>query len=139
MAQGARILLGTQARKSSNGGDFGQARRYHRGTNQALFGRFRETRMKLSRDEVASIAHLARLGISGEEVPAYADNLSRIIDFVQQLERADTEGVAPMAHPLNMTQPLREDVVSETDQRDLYQENASAVEAGLYLVPRVIE
>jgi aspartyl-tRNA(Asn)/glutamyl-tRNA(Gln) amidotransferase subunit C len=95
--------------------------------------------MKLSRDEVESIAHLARLGISSEEVPAYVDNLSRIIDFVQQLERADTEGVTPMAHPLNMTQPLREDKVTEPDQRDLYQQNAAAVEAGLYLVPKVIE
>mgnify|MGYP001033137788 FL=1 len=95
--------------------------------------------MKLSRDEVASIAHLARLGISSEEVPAYVDNLSRIIDFVQQLESAETEGVTPMAHPLHMTQPLRPDAVTESDQRDLYQRNAQAVEAGLYLVPKVIE
>lgn len=95
--------------------------------------------MKLTRDEVESIAHLARLGISADEIPPLADNLSRIIDFVQQLERADTEGVTPMAHPLHMTQPLRDDEVIETDQRDLYQQNAGAVEAGLYLVPKVIE
>ena len=95
--------------------------------------------MKLSRDEVESIAHLARLAISGDEIPPLPENLSRIIDFVQQLERADTEGVTPMAHPLNMTQPLREDRVTEPDQRDLYQQNATAVEAGLYLVPKVIE
>ena len=95
--------------------------------------------MKLSRHEVESIAHLARLEISTDAVPAYVDNLSRIIDFVQQLDRADTEGVTPMAHPLNMTQPLRPDEVIESDQRDLYQRNAGAVEAGLYLVPRVIE
>lgn len=95
--------------------------------------------MKLSRHEVESIAHLARLEISADEVPVYVDNLSRIIDFVQQLEQADTEGVTPMAHPLNMTQPLREDAVAETDRRALYQQNAQAVESGLYLVPRVIE
>ena len=95
--------------------------------------------MKLTRDEVESIAHLARLEISTEEVSTYVDNLSRIIDFVQQLEGADTEGVTPMAHPLNMTQPLREDQVIEADHRDLYQQNAAAVEAGLYLVPKVIE
>lgn len=95
--------------------------------------------MKLSRHEVESIAHLARLEISADEIPVYVDNLSRIIDFVQQLERADTEGVTPMAHPLNMTQPLRKDAVSETDQHALYQQNAGAVESGLYLVPRVIE
>lgn len=95
--------------------------------------------MKLSRHEVESIAHLARLEISADEIPVYVDNLSRIIDFVQQLERADTEGVAPMAHPLNMTQPLRKDDVTEKDQHALYQQNAGAVESGLYLVPRVIE
>lgn len=95
--------------------------------------------MKLSRQEVESIAHLARLEITEDEVPVYVDNLSRIIDFVNQLERAQTEGVEPMAHPLNMTQPLRVDEVIESDQRDLYQENASATEGGLYLVPRVIE
>jgi aspartyl-tRNA(Asn)/glutamyl-tRNA(Gln) amidotransferase subunit C len=98
-----------------------------------------ESRMKLSPHEVESIAHLARLEISADEIPSYVDNLSRIIDFVQQLERADTEGVVPMAHPLNMTQPLRQDAVIEIDQRELYQQNAQAVEAGLYLVPRVIE
>lgn len=95
--------------------------------------------MKLSRHEVESIAHLARLEISADEIPVYVDNLSRIIDFVQQLERADTEGVTPMAHPLNMTQPLRPDDVTESDQHALYQQNAGAVESGLYLVPRVIE
>lgn len=95
--------------------------------------------MKLTRDEVESIAHLARLGISSAEVPTYVDNLSRIIDFVQQLEQSDTEGVTPMAHPLEMTQPLREDVVTEEDQRAHYQQNAKAVDGGLYLVPRVIE
>jgi aspartyl-tRNA(Asn)/glutamyl-tRNA(Gln) amidotransferase subunit C len=95
--------------------------------------------MKLSRHQVESIAHLARLEISATEIPAFVDNLSRIIDFVQQLEQADTEGVTPMAHPLETTQPLRDDEVSEGDQRDLYQQNATAVANGLYLVPRVIE
>jgi aspartyl-tRNA(Asn)/glutamyl-tRNA(Gln) amidotransferase subunit C len=70
---------------------------------------FQEAGMKLSRQEVESIAHLARLEISADEIPVYVDNLSRIIDFVRQLDRAQTEGVEPMAHPLNMTQPLRED------------------------------
>jgi len=95
--------------------------------------------MKLSRHEVESIAHLARLEISADEIPVYVDNLSRIIDFVQHLDEAATDGVTPMAHPLHMTQPLRPDVVSETDRRELYQQNAEAVESGLYLVPRVLE
>ncbi|MEJ2514088.1 MAG: Asp-tRNA(Asn)/Glu-tRNA(Gln) amidotransferase subunit GatC [Gammaproteobacteria bacterium] len=95
--------------------------------------------MKLSRADVESIAHLARLQITPDEEPVYVDNLSRIIDFVDQLEQADTEGVEPMAHPLNMTQPLRPDEVIESDQRDLFQENAPATQDGLYLVPKVIE
>jgi len=95
--------------------------------------------MALTRHEVENIAHLARLRISDEEIPGYVDNLSRIIDFVAQLDAARTDHVEPMAHPLNMTQPLREDAVSESDQRDLYQSNASRVERGLYLVPKVID
>jgi len=95
--------------------------------------------MSLSPDDVKSIARLARLSISDQDIPVYARTLSNILEFVAQLERADTDGVTPMAHPLDMSQRLRADAVSETDQRDLYQQNAPQVEAGLYLVPRVIE
>jgi aspartyl-tRNA(Asn)/glutamyl-tRNA(Gln) amidotransferase subunit C len=66
-------------------------------------------------------------------------NLSRIIDLVDQLDEAETDDVVPMAHPLHMNQPMRQDTVTETDQRDRYQENAPRTAAGLYLVPRVID
>lgn len=95
--------------------------------------------MALKPEDVKSIAQLARLEIRDADIPAYTDNLSRILDFVQQLEAAETGAVAPMAHPLEMSQRLRADEVSEHDQRDLYQENAPQVDAGLYLVPKVIE
>lgn len=95
--------------------------------------------MALKPEDVKSIAQLARLEIRDADIPAYADNLSRILDFVQQLEAAETNDVAPMAHPLEMSQRLRADEVSEHDQRDLYQQNAPQVDAGLYLVPKVIE
>ena len=95
--------------------------------------------MSRTRDEVNQIAHLARLAIGEDEVAGFVDNLSRIFDFVQQLESADTQGVVPMAHPVPSTQRLRPDEVSERDERDRYQRNASAVQEGLYLVPRVIE
>ncbi|MDX1454916.1 MAG: Asp-tRNA(Asn)/Glu-tRNA(Gln) amidotransferase subunit GatC [Gammaproteobacteria bacterium] len=95
--------------------------------------------MALKPEDVKSIAHLARLDIREEDIPNYADNLSRIFDFVQQLEAADTEGVEPMAHPLHMSQRLREDAVTEKDNRELYQQNAPQTDAGLYLVPKVIE
>ena len=95
--------------------------------------------MALTPDEVRSIAHLARLAISDQDIPRYADNLSRILDFVAQLEKADTSSVAPMAHPLEMSQRLREDAVTEINQRDLFLKNAPLAEAGLYIVPKVIE
>ena len=96
--------------------------------------------MSLTPDDVRTIARLARLAISEQDIPRYTDNLSRILDFVAQLDQADTSHVAPMAHPLSsLTQRLRDDVVTETSQRDLFQENAPQVDAGLYLVPKVIE
>ena len=96
--------------------------------------------MTLTRRDVEDIAHLARLQITREELPVYADRLSRILAFVEQLSAAATEGVEPMAHPLpNQVQPLRDDLVTEVNDRDRYQGNAPAVEAGLYLVPKVIE
>ncbi|MGD8976300.1 MAG: Asp-tRNA(Asn)/Glu-tRNA(Gln) amidotransferase subunit GatC [Gammaproteobacteria bacterium] len=95
--------------------------------------------MALTRHEVENIAHLARLRISGEEVPGYVETLSRIIDFVAKLDAASTDKVEPMAHPLHMSQPLRADVVSEADQREQFQANAPRTERGLYLVPKVIE
>jgi aspartyl-tRNA(Asn)/glutamyl-tRNA(Gln) amidotransferase subunit C len=94
----------------------------------------------LTRRDVENIAHLARLEISESELPVYVGSLSAILEFVEQLSGAATEGVEPMAHPLEgQAQPLREDAVTESDRRGLYQSNAAAVDAGLYLVPKVIE
>ncbi|MDE2349273.1 MAG: Asp-tRNA(Asn)/Glu-tRNA(Gln) amidotransferase subunit GatC [Gammaproteobacteria bacterium] len=96
--------------------------------------------MSLTRQDVEKIAHLARLAITEQEMPVYVDSLSSIVAFVDQLSKADTGLVAPMAHPLaGQTQRLRPDEVTETDRHEKYQANAAAVQAGLYLVPRVIE
>ncbi|MBU6470575.1 MAG: Asp-tRNA(Asn)/Glu-tRNA(Gln) amidotransferase subunit GatC [Gammaproteobacteria bacterium] len=95
--------------------------------------------MALTPAEVRTIARLARLAIGEQDIPHYARNLSRILEFVAQLDRADTRDIAPMAHPLDMAQRLREDVVTETDQRDVFQQNAPQVQAGLYIVPKIIE
>jgi len=89
--------------------------------------------------DVAKIAHLARLAIREAEAPAYARNLSAILELVEQMNAVDTTGVAPMAHPLDMAQRLRADEVSESNQREHFQAIAPQVEAGLYLVPKVIE
>ena len=94
----------------------------------------------LSRRDVEGIAHLARLSITDEELPVYVGSLSAILAFVEQLRGAATEGVEPMAHPLEgQVQRLREDCVTESDRHERYQANAALVSAGLYLVPRVIE
>lgn len=96
--------------------------------------------MTLTRRDVENIAHLARLDISEAELPVYVASLSAILAFVEQLSGAATGDVVPMAHPLEgQVQRLREDAVTESDLRDVYQRNAPAVEAGLYLVPKVIE
>ncbi|MCK4950776.1 MAG: Asp-tRNA(Asn)/Glu-tRNA(Gln) amidotransferase subunit GatC [Gammaproteobacteria bacterium] len=95
--------------------------------------------MALGSDEVKKIAHLARLEISDADVPEYAKNLSNILDFVEQMNSVDTSDVAPMAHPLELPQRLRADEATEENQRELFQSVAPQVEAGLFLVPKVIE
>ncbi|MCO6441827.1 MAG: Asp-tRNA(Asn)/Glu-tRNA(Gln) amidotransferase subunit GatC [Nitrococcus mobilis] len=95
--------------------------------------------MSLGPSQVREIAHLARLAIDRNDIPAYVENLSRILDFVEQLGSVATEGTAPLAHPLEMPQRLRADVVEEEDQRELFQSIAPATQDGLYLVPKVIE
>lgn len=95
--------------------------------------------MALSRRDVDHIAHLARLAVSEDEAADYVAKLSRILGMVEELQRVDTAGVVPMAHPLDMAQRLRQDAVTEADGRELYQRNAPRAEEGLYLVPRVIE
>ena len=95
--------------------------------------------MSLSREDVVKIAHLARLSIDEADVHRYARELSNILELVEQMNRLDTTNTEPMAHPLDTMQRLRTDAVSEQDQRELFQAAAPQVEAGLYLVPQVIE
>jgi aspartyl-tRNA(Asn)/glutamyl-tRNA(Gln) amidotransferase subunit C len=95
--------------------------------------------VSLDKDQVRHIAMLARLKLTDDEYAESVRKLSRIVDFVDQLSRADTAGVVPMAHPLDAAQRLRPDVVTESDERDRFQENAPSVADGLYLVPKVIE
>ena len=95
--------------------------------------------MLLTADDVKKIAHLARLGIAEQDVEHYAKDLSGVLELMTQMGGLDTAGVQPMAHPLDQLQRLRADVVAETDQRGLFQSIAPQTEAGLYLVPKVIE
>jgi aspartyl-tRNA(Asn)/glutamyl-tRNA(Gln) amidotransferase subunit C len=96
--------------------------------------------MSLNRADIENIARLARLELTETEIPVYVDSLSRIFAFVGELDRAPTAGISPMAHPLpGLAQRLRPDEVTETDHRERNQRNAPQVEAGLYVVPKVIE
>jgi len=95
--------------------------------------------MSLTQDDVKKIAHLARLSISEDDIPSYEKELSNILNLVEQMSAVDTSDVLPMAHPLDMVQRLRDDVVTETDHHEQYQSIAPSVENSLYLVPQVIE
>lgn len=96
--------------------------------------------MSLTRKDVEGMAHLARLSITEAELPVYTESLSKILNFVEQLGAAEVGGAEPMAHPLGeQAQRLRADEVTAVDAREKYQRNAARVEAGLYLVPKVIE
>jgi len=104
-----------------------------------IFGIFRDFIMSLEKNDIEKIAHLARLGIHDADIPDYARNLSDILDLVEQMSAVDTRGVTPMAHPLDAQQRLRADEVTEVNQREQLQANAPQMEAGLFLVPQVIE
>jgi aspartyl-tRNA(Asn)/glutamyl-tRNA(Gln) amidotransferase subunit C len=95
--------------------------------------------MSLTKQDVENIAHLARLAIDDADIPNYANNLSNILELVEQMNAIETTDVEPMAHPLDAVQRLRKDEVTEQNQRDHYQQVAPLTEAGLYLVPKVIE
>lgn len=95
--------------------------------------------MALDAADVEKIAHLARLGINADDIPGYARNLSDILTFVEQLNGVDCSDVEPLAHPLEATQRLRPDAVTEANNREGFQQVAPETEDGLYLVPQVIE
>jgi len=95
--------------------------------------------MALDQQQVRDIADLARLQIDDNQIAEYQQNLTNILDLVDQLAAVDTSSVEPLAHPLDAVQRLRADVVTETDQREHFQQIAPQTENGYYLVPRVVE
>ena len=95
--------------------------------------------MSLEAEDVKKIARLARINIEDRDIGHYTEELSVILDLVEQMNSADTANVLPMAHPLDQSQRLREDSVTERDQHELFQAQAPLVEVDLYLVPKVID
>lgn len=96
-------------------------------------------RMSLSIEDVRKIAGLARIELADGDAEATRDKLNSIFGLIEQMQAVDTRAVEPMSHPQELAQRLRDDAVSETDQREAFQRIAPQTEAGLYLVPRVIE
>jgi aspartyl-tRNA(Asn)/glutamyl-tRNA(Gln) amidotransferase subunit C len=95
--------------------------------------------MALSPADVQRIAHLARIEITPQEATEVRLKLDSIFELIEKMRAVDTTGIVPMAHAQEVVLPLRDDVVTETDQRELYQSVAPAMQDGLYLVPKVVE
>ncbi|HEY6094471.1 MAG TPA: Asp-tRNA(Asn)/Glu-tRNA(Gln) amidotransferase subunit GatC [Gallionellaceae bacterium] len=95
--------------------------------------------MSLTTDDVKKVARLARLAMSDAEIHTAHAQLQNIFSLIEEMQAVDTRGIEPMAHAQELSQRLREDVVTESNQRELFQSVAPQVERGLYLVPQVIE
>ena len=95
--------------------------------------------MALNITDIKRIAHLARIEINEAEAEATLSKLSGILGLIEQMQAVDTTGITPMSHSQDVVQRLRDDVITEINQRELLQSNAPAVAGGLYLVPKVIE
>ena len=95
--------------------------------------------MTLKIEDVRNIAQLARLQMDDASLEQYASDLSSILALAEQMNAVDTSNVSPMAHPLDATQRLRPDEVTESDQHEKFQAIAPDVENGLYRVPKVID
>ncbi|MDN5934553.1 MAG: Asp-tRNA(Asn)/Glu-tRNA(Gln) amidotransferase subunit GatC [Nitrosospira sp.] len=95
--------------------------------------------MLLSLDDVKRVANLARIEVSEDEARTTLAQLSDIFGLIQQMQAVNTSAIKPVSHAQDVVQRLRADAVTEVDQRELFQSMAPQVEAGLYLVPKVIE
>ncbi len=104
--------------------------------------------MALSIEDIKKVAHLARIEVSDADAASTLSKLTGILALIEQMQAVDTSGIVPMSHAQDLSQRLREDVISKTNQRDVFEKNAPqlgngstepAVKDGLYLVPKVIE
>jgi aspartyl-tRNA(Asn)/glutamyl-tRNA(Gln) amidotransferase subunit C len=95
--------------------------------------------MALTLDDVRRIAHLARIEIADEGAASVLRDLTRIFELIERMQAVDVTGVEPMSHAQDLALRLRDDAVTEHDQHGLFQSVAPQIEAGLYLVPKVIE
>ncbi len=104
-----------------------------------VFNGFFTLFMALTLDDVQRAAHLARIAVDNAEAEATLTQLTRVFGLIEDMQAIDVSGIVPMAHAQDLMLRLRDDAVTESDQRNLFQSVAPEVEAGLYLVPKVIE
>lgn len=95
--------------------------------------------MSLTSEHVKRVGKLAQLGLTDAEITETLTQLNSILSLVDQMQQIDTKDVVPLAHPLELRQILRSDAITEMDQREKFQSTAPQANAGLYLVPRVVE
>ena len=95
--------------------------------------------MEVTETVVKKVAVLAQLELDPHEMKRLMAGMQKILDLAEQMQSIDTKGVEPVSNPLDATQQLRRDEVTEKNQRELYQSIAPATEDGLYLVPKVVE
>jgi len=95
--------------------------------------------MSITPEIIANVARLAKLQLDQSALDAYTKDLTKIIEMVDILQQVDTDGITPMSHPLSSAARVREDIVSEHNQRELMQSIAPETAKGLYLVPKVIK
>jgi aspartyl-tRNA(Asn)/glutamyl-tRNA(Gln) amidotransferase subunit C len=98
-----------------------------------------EIMSELTTAELQKLAELSKLELPQEKLPILTQRLEKVLALVAKMDAANTQHVEPLAHPFHATQPMRHDIVSEKNQRDLFQQNAPRIEAGLYIVPKFIE
>lgn len=109
---------------------------YRVDVNKCLRGK---SDMSLSIEDVARIARLSRIAVTGDELAATQGQLNQILTLIEEMRAVDTSGIEPMAHAQDVMLRLRDDMACEPNRRENWQAVAPAVEAGLYLVPQVIE
>ena len=95
--------------------------------------------MAITKSDIEHLCGLSKLNLDDDEIPIYLQQMTDILEMIEQLQSADTDEIIPMAHPLDMHQRLREDIAIDTNDRDVYQKNALNSEEGFYKVPKVIE
>lgn len=95
--------------------------------------------MSISEKDIEKVADLARIGVTEEQTAQLKGDLNNILNLVEKMDSVNVDSVQPLAHPFDAVQPLREDKITETDQRELFQSIAPKVHSGLYIVPKVLD